>query len=61
MLRCPHGVSVHFINEGLDTGNLIARKLVQPEQDDTLRTLYSKLLFATEELFFENFPKIVVG
>ena len=61
MLRYPYGVSVHFINEGLDTGNLIARKLVRTEQDDTLRTLYSKLLSATEELFFENFPKIVAG
>lgn len=61
MLRYPHGVSVHFINEGLDTGNLIARKLVRTEQGDTLRTLYSKLLSATEELFFENIPKIVAG
>ena len=61
MLRYPYGVSVHFINEGLDTGNLIARKFVQTAQDDTLRTLYSKLLSATEELFFENFPKIVAG
>lgn len=61
MLRYPYGVSVHFINEELDTGNLIARKLVRTEQDDTLRTLYSKLLSATEELFFENFPKIVAG
>ena len=61
MLRYPYGVSVHFINEGLDTGSLIARKRVQPEKADTLRTFYSKLLSATEELFFENFPKIVAG
>ena len=61
MLRYPYGVSVHFINEGLDTGNLISRKLVQPSPKDTLRTLYSKLLLATEELFFESFPKIVHG
>ena len=61
MLRYPYGVSVHFIDEGLDTGNLVARKLVQTEQADTLRTFYSKLLSATEELFFENFPKIVAG
>ena len=61
MLRYPYGVSVHFINEGLDTGNLIARKLIRTEHDDTLRTLYFKLLSATEELFFENFPKIVAG
>ena len=61
MLRYPYGVSVHFINEGLDTGNLIARKLVQTKQDDTLRTLYSKLLSATEELFFDFLPKIVTG
>ena len=61
ILRYPYGVSVHFINEGLDTGNLIARKIVQTEQDDTLRTFYSKLLSATEDLFFESFPKIVSG
>ena len=61
MLRYPYGVSVHFINEGLDTGNLIARKLVRTEQGDTLRTLYSKLLSATEELFFDFLPKIVTG
>jgi methionyl-tRNA formyltransferase len=61
MLRYPYGVSIHFINEGLDTGNLISRKLVQPGPKDTLRTLYSKLLSATEELFFESFPKIVHG
>ena len=61
VLRYPYGVSIHFINEGLDTGNLIARKLVRTEQDDTLRTFYSKLLSATEDLFFESFPKIVAG
>ena len=61
MLRYPHGVSIHFINEGLDTGNLISRKLVQPGPKDTLRTFYTKLLSATEELFFESFPKIVNG
>ena len=61
LLRYPFGVSVHFINEGLDTGNLLARKLVQTAQDDTLRTFYSKLLSATEDLFFESFPKILAG
>ena len=59
MLRYPHGVSIHFINEGLDTGNLISRRMVQPDPKDTLRTFYTKLLSATEELFFESFPKIV--
>ena len=61
MLRYPYGVSIHFINEGLDTGNLISRKLVQPGPKDTLRTFYTKLLSATEELFFESFPKIMHG
>lgn len=61
MLRYPYGVSVHFIDEGLDTGQLIARKLVPTERTDTLRTLYSKLLSATENLFFESFSKIFAG
>ena len=61
MLRYPYGVSVHFIDEGLDTGNLIARKIVQTERTDTLRTLYFKLLSATENLFFRSFSEIVTG
>ena len=59
MLRYPYGVSIHFINEGLDTGDLISRKLVQPGPNDTLRTFYTKLLSATEDLFFESFPRIL--
>ena len=61
LLRYPHGVSVHFIDEGLDTGRLVARKRVQTDQGDTLRTLYYKLLSATEDLFFQSFPKILTG
>ena len=41
MLRCPHGVNVPFINEGLDTDGLVARKLVRTEQANTLRIFYS--------------------
>jgi len=34
---------------------------VQTGQGDTLRTLYSKLLSATEDSFVQSFPKILTG
>ena len=58
LLRYPHGVSIHYINEGLDTGDLIARRILHPAANDSLRTIYTKLLDTTEDLFFENFSQI---
>ena len=58
LLRYPYGVSVHYINEGLDTGDLIARNILHPDPNDTLRTIYTKLLESTQELFFKSLPQI---
>ena len=58
LLRYPYGVSIHYINEGLDTGDLIARRILHPAANDSLRTIYTKLLDTTEDLFFENFSQI---
>ena len=58
LLRYPYGVSLHYINESLDTGDLIARKIFSHAPNDTLRTIYTKLLDLTEDLFFESFSQI---
>lgn len=55
----PIGVTLHYIDEGIDTGEVIARKEVLVKDDDTLKTLHSRLLSEVEELFYKNWSKIV--
>ena len=55
----PKGVSVHFIDEGIDTGEVIARKEVSFSENETLRTTHAKLDRAVEALFFEVWKDIV--
>lgn len=52
----PSGVTIHYINEGIDTGSIIAQKEVQVEPVDTGETLYRKLEQASIELFQETWP-----
>jgi len=39
----PKGVTIHYVDQGIDTGDIIAQKKVQFSPDDTLATSYSKL------------------
>ncbi len=55
----PAGTSIHFLDEGIDTGPVIARKRVEKEPVDTGQTLYRKLEQASLELFRETWPKIL--
>ena len=55
----PRGVSIHFIDEGIDTGDLLAQKEVTfgPEED-TLEKTYGRLRVEMENLFRESWPAI---
>jgi len=57
----PAGATLHFMDEGIDTGPIIARKEVRPSPDDTTHTLYAKIQAAEFELFKEAWPKIANG
>jgi folate-dependent phosphoribosylglycinamide formyltransferase PurN len=57
----PKGVSLHFIDPGIDTGNILFRRKVEMSPDDTLRTSLDKLMAAVEELFFENWERIAAN
>lgn len=48
-----HGCSVHFVNEALDGGPLIARGVVPVKPEDTESTLASRVL-ATEHIVFPS-------
>jgi len=57
----PAGVTIHFIDEGVDTGNIIAQKLILIDSTDTGGSLYRKLELAAVDLFAETWPLIAAG
>jgi methionyl-tRNA formyltransferase len=59
--RTPAGVTLHYIDEGLDTGDIIAQEKVMVEMTDTGGTLYRKLEVAALELFRRTWPSIEAG
>ena len=57
----PYGSTLHFMNEGVDTGDIIHQKRVRPSPDDTGNTLYRKALQAEVETFLEAWPLLLSG
>ncbi|MGA0162721.1 MAG: formyltransferase family protein [Bdellovibrionota bacterium] len=56
----PSGVSIHFIDEGIDTGPILYQKLVQfNESEKTFSQTYQRLFFEMEKLFIENLDQII--
>ena len=54
----PAGVTIHYMDEGIDTGSIIARREVDYDYIDTGKTLYEKLEFHAIELYKENWNNI---
>jgi len=59
--RTPAGVTLHHIDAGVDTGDIIAQRQVPIEPVDTGETLYRKLEQACVALFKETWPLIRSG
>ena len=57
----PKGVTIHFIDEGVDTGDVIAQREVAMSADETLASSYAILQDAIVELFRETWPDIRAG
>lgn len=58
----PKGVTIHFIDEGIDTGDIIAQRYIKYEyHTDTLRTFYIKLSECIEDMFQKVWPYIREG
>lgn len=57
----PAGATLHYIDEGIDTGDIIAQKKVIVDFTDTGESLYHKLEKACIELFKENWEAIKKG
>ena len=54
----PKGVTIHFIDEGIDTGDILFQKQIQINNKYSLKESYNKLRWEMEELFLENWNKI---
>ena len=58
----PKGVTIHYIDEGVDTGPIIAQKeLLFSSGVETLATTYQKLNIEIVELFRKQWGKIMRG
>lgn len=57
----PAGVTLHYVDSGIDTGNVIAQQQIPVSAIDTGETLYRKLEEACLNLFIENWPLIKEG
>lgn len=59
--KTPAGVTLHYIDAGVDTGDIIAQEEVELEPTDTGGTLYGKLERAALDLFRCTWPSIESG
>lgn len=57
----PAGVTLHYIDDGVDTGDIIVQREVSISPVDTGRTLYDKTLREITDLFKETWPSIRSG
>jgi methionyl-tRNA formyltransferase len=57
----PKGVSLHYIDAGIDTGPLIDQRRLFFGDEHTLRTSYEILFRSVIDLFRENWPKLERG
>lgn len=58
----PSGVSIHLIDEGIDTGPILFQRYVNFEKDQiTFAQTYKQLILEIESLFKENLKEIIAG
>jgi methionyl-tRNA formyltransferase len=59
--RTPAGVTLHRMDEGIDTGDIVGQCEVPVSLSDTGETLYRKLERAGLQLFSEMWPRLASG
>ena len=57
----PAGVTIHYIDDGVDTGDIIAQRQVRVEPTDTGESLYRRLEQSSVDLFKETWISIRNG
>lgn len=59
--RTPSGVTIHYMDEHLDTGEIIAQREVPVSDETTLRAAWRRLQSELVSLFGEQWPAIREG
>ena len=54
----PKGVSIHYLDEGIDTGDILVQKKIEFTNQDTLGTSYQKLSELAYQLFESYWSEI---
>ena len=57
----PFGVTLHWVDEGIDTGDIAFQSRIEKTWEDTGETLYYKAQEEIVKLFMEKFPEIKRG
>lgn len=55
----PYGVSIHRVDKGIDSGSIVAQRVVSYDWTDTGETLYRKGELEMIELIVETFPILI--
>lgn len=55
----PYGATLHFMDEGMDTGDIIHQKQIEILPNDTADTLYKRVMKLEFEVFKEAWPSLV--
>jgi methionyl-tRNA formyltransferase len=56
--QAPFGVSLHFVDSGVDSGDIIAQQEIPYDWEDTGKTLFCKAQAAMPQLFAECYPRL---
>jgi methionyl-tRNA formyltransferase len=59
--KTPFGVTMHLVDEGVDSGPILFQKEIKIDTTDTGESLYMRLVPAAIQLFKESYPLIVSG
>jgi len=55
------GITIHYMDEGIDTGDILVQKIYEIEQGETGYELYTRAMRLGYQLFQEHFDEIVEG
>jgi methionyl-tRNA formyltransferase len=59
--KTQYGATLHFMDEGLDTGDIVAQKGMSVRPDDTADKLYKRIFDLEYDLFKETWPLLMSG
>ena len=55
------GVTIMYMDEKMDSGDIISKRSINIEEDDTLDEIYPKLSYLGRDLFIDTLPSIIEG